>query len=117
MPDDIIAIYDDPEYRRLEDLIWELVNNGSEVDLDSLVPPNRPDFRVPFERLIRRAVSAGPLATTIRLCHPAWGVTVWNRYSVVANLGRSGEATTRSSNARSQSRSLVPTARLLGKLS
>ncbi len=48
-------IFDAPEYRHLEDLIWELADNGSEVDLDSLIPPDRPDFRAPLERVLRRA--------------------------------------------------------------
>ncbi len=93
MPDDI-SIYDDPEYRRLEDLIWELVNNGSEVDLDSLIPPNRPDFRVPLERVIRRGdlhwtPCDQPIGTPI--LYP--GMKLGGLYTLLRHLGAGGMGT------------------------
>ena len=48
-------IFDEPEYQRLEDLIWYLASSGSEIDLDRLIPPNRPYFRPMLERVLRRA--------------------------------------------------------------
>lgn len=92
MPDDIF-VCGDPEYQRLEDLVWKLASSGAQVDLDTLIPSDRSTFRPGLERVLRRAkLHWLPCFPTGQDPESPWacGQKIGEDYRVEEMLGRGG---------------------------